>query len=144
MHQPGRLPEPPGRWRHAPGLWVLAHYPHGALRGDLLAGLTVAAYLVPQVMAYAEVVGLSPVAGLWAVLGPLLAYALLGSSRLLSIGPESTTTLMTAAGVAALGAGNGPRTAAAAGVLALAMGMLCLLGGLGRLGFLANRCPARC
>ena len=67
------------------------------LRGDVLAGVTVAAYLVPQVMAYAEVAGLPPVAGLWAIVGPLLVYAVLGSSRQLSVGPESTTALMTAA-----------------------------------------------
>jgi hypothetical protein len=54
------------------------------------AGFTVAAYLVPQVMAYAEVAGLPPVTGLWAVMGPLFAYAVLGLSRQLSVGPEST------------------------------------------------------
>ena len=58
------------------------------MRGDILAGLTVAAYLVPQVMAYAEVAGLPPVVGLWAAIGPLAVYALLGSSRQLSIGVE--------------------------------------------------------
>ena len=54
----------------------------------LLAGVTVAAYLVPQVMAYAEVAGLPPIAGLWAAVGPLVAYAFLGSSRQLSVGPS--------------------------------------------------------
>jgi MFS superfamily sulfate permease-like transporter len=61
------------------------------LRGDLLAGLPVAAYLVPQVMAYAGLAGLPPVVGLWAILAPLGLYVLLGSSRHLSVGPESTT-----------------------------------------------------
>lgn len=57
------------------------------LVGDVVAGLTVTAYLVPQVMAYAEVAGLPPVTGLWAIIGPLAVYAFLGSSRLLSVGP---------------------------------------------------------
>ena len=79
-----------------PGLSQFRDYRRGWLRGDILAGLTVAAYLIPQVMAYAEVAGLPPVVGLWAIIGPLAVYALLGSSRQLSIGPESTSALMTA------------------------------------------------
>ena len=55
-------------------------YQRGMLRGDLLAGVTVSAYLIPQVMAYAEVAGLPAVAGIWASVGALVAYALLGSS----------------------------------------------------------------
>jgi len=78
------------------GLGQFRGYRRDWLRGDVLAGLTVAAYLVPQVMAYAEVAGLPPVVGLWASIGPLVAYALLGSSRQLSVGPESTAALMTA------------------------------------------------
>ena len=54
-----------------PGLRVLRGYERSWLRGDVLAGLTVAAYLVPQVMAYASLAGLPPVAGLWAILAPL-------------------------------------------------------------------------
>ena len=72
-------------------------------------GVTVAAYLVPQVMAYAEVAGLPAITGLWAVVAPLAVYAILGSSRQLSVGPESTTALMTAAAVGALVAGNPER-----------------------------------
>ena len=81
--------------------WTVG-YRRGWLRGDLLAGVTVTAYLIPQVMAYAEVAGLPAVAGLWASIGALLAYALLGSSRQLSVGPESTTALMTAAAIGAV------------------------------------------
>ena len=58
------------------------------LRTDLLAGITVTAYLVPQVMAYATVAGLPPVVGLWTIIPCLLVYALFGSSRLMSIGPS--------------------------------------------------------
>ena len=81
-----------------PGIAVLAGYRREWLRGDHLAGVAVAAYLVPQVMAYSGIAGLPPQAGLWACLGSLAIYAVLGSSRQLSVGPESTTALMTAAG----------------------------------------------
>ena len=124
--------------RLAPGLVVLRHYRRGWLRGDLLAGVTVAAYLVPQVMAYAELAGLPAVVGLWAALGPLLVYAALGSSRQLSVGPESTTALLTAAAVGATAGGDPDRAAALAAALALAVGAFCVLGWAGRLGFLAD------
>jgi len=71
----------------------------------LLAGVTVAAYMVPQVMGYAAIAGLPPITGLRASLLPLVVYALLGSSRQLSVGPESTTALMTATTLAALTGG---------------------------------------
>lgn len=108
------------------------------LRGDLVAGLTVAAYLVPQVMAYATLAGLPPAAGLWAAIVPLAAYALFGSSRQLSVGPESTTALMTAAVLTPVVAGDPTQYAALAAALALLVGAICLLRGLARLGFLAN------
>jgi MFS superfamily sulfate permease-like transporter len=69
-----------------PGLAVLRGYRRDWLAGDLLAGVTVAAYLVPQVMAYATIAGLPPVTGLWAAFPALIAYALFGSSRSLSMG----------------------------------------------------------
>ena len=108
------------------------------LRGDLLAGVTVAAYLVPQVMAYATVAGLPPVVGLWAALAPLAVYAVLGSSRQLSVGPESTTALMTATALAPLAAGDPGRYAALAAAVALLVGAICFVGGLARIGFLAD------
>ncbi|WP_020658849.1 SulP family inorganic anion transporter [Amycolatopsis benzoatilytica] len=122
----------------APGLRQFRGYPRRALRGDLLAGLTVAAYLIPQVMAYATVAGLPPAAGLWAALGPLALYPLLGSSRQLSVGPESSTALMTAVSLGPLAAGNPQRYAALAAVLAVLVGALGLLGRLFRLGFFAD------
>ena len=75
------------RLRFAAGVDQLIHYERGWLRGDVIAGITVAAYLIPQVMAYAELAGLPAVAGLWAVIGSMTVYALLGSSRHLSVGP---------------------------------------------------------
>jgi high affinity sulfate transporter 1 len=100
--------------------------------------VTVAAYLVPQVMAYAGVAGVPPVAGLWAAAASLLAYALLGSSRQLSVGPESTTALLTAAAVGPLAAGEPARYATLAAALAVMVGLVCLIGWVARLGFLAD------
>lgn len=131
--------EPRGWRRWLPGVAVLAGYERTWLRGDVLAGVTVAAYLVPQVMAYAEIAGLPAVTGLWAIVVPMIVYALLGTSRQLSIGPESTTALMTAAGVGALAGQIGPgRHAEVAALLAVAVGVVCILGWVARLGFLAN------
>jgi high affinity sulfate transporter 1 len=121
-----------------PGLIQFRQYQRSWLRGDILAGVTVAAYLVPQVMAYAEVAGLPPVVGLWATIGPLAVYAVLGSSRQLSIGPESTTALMTAVVLMPIAAGDPARYATLAVTLALLVGGICLLGRLARLGFLAD------
>ena len=102
-----------------------------------VAGVTVAAYLVPQVMAYAEVAGLPAVTGLWAVLGAMTVYAFLGSSRQLSVGPESTTALMTATAIGPLAGGDPARYAALAAALALVVGVV-LVAWIARLGFLAD------
>jgi sulfate permease, SulP family len=127
-----------GRATHLPGVVVLAGYRREWLRGDLLAGVAVAAYLVPQVMAYSGIAGLPPQTGLWACLGSLAIYAVLGSSRQLSVGPESTTALMTATAVAPLALGDPVRHAALAAGLALVVGVICLVGGLLRAGSLAD------
>jgi sulfate permease, SulP family len=141
-HVPGRERPAPGLGtllgRLTPGLGTFLGYRRSWLKGDLLAGVTVAAYLVPQVMAYAGVAGLPPVAGLWAILPALALYAVFGSSRLLSVGPESTTALMTATVVAPLAAGDPDRYAALAAALALTVGLLCLVAWAVRLGFLAD------
>lgn len=107
-------------------------------QGDLLAGLTVAAYLVPQCLAYGELAGLPPVSGLWAMLPAMVLYALLGSSPQLSVGPETSTALMTAAVVSPLAGGAPESYAATASLLALLVGLLCALGAGLRLGFLAD------
>lgn len=122
----------------APGLSRIAHYERGWLRGDVVAGVTVAAYLVPQVMAYAEVAGLPSVAGLWATAAAMVVYVVLGSSPHLSVGPESTTALMTATVVGPLAAGDPARYAALAAALGLIVAAICLVAWAARLGFLAN------
>lgn len=127
------------KWsRWTPGLVQLRGYELRWLRGDVLAGLTVTAYLVPQVMAYATLAGLSAVAGLWAGIVAMTAYLIFGSSRQLSVGPESTTALMTAAVLAPMAAGDSGHYAVLAAALAVLVGAVCLLGALARLGFLAN------
>ena len=131
-------PRRPSGPRWLPGLVTLRGYQRSWLRGDVLAGITVAAYLVPQVMAYAGLAGLPPVAGLWAMLAPLLLYAVFGSSRHLSVGPESTTALMTATALAPLAAGDPGRYAALAAALAVVVGLLCVLAYAIRLGFVAD------
>jgi sulfate permease, SulP family len=117
---------------------VLRGYRRSWLRGDLIAGVTVATYLVPQVMAYATVAGLPPVTGLWAALPALVIYALLGSSTSLSMGPEATTALMTAIAIGPLAAGDPARYAGLATTLALLVGVMSVAAWLLRLGFVAD------
>lgn len=120
--------------------WVTG-YRRSWLRADLLAGVTVTVYAIPQVMAYADVAGLPAVTGLWGLAGALLAYSLVGSSRLLSVGPESTTALMTAAAVGAV-VTDPDDYAALAVAMCFVVAALCLLawaGGLARLSDLLSR-----
>ncbi|WP_242019717.1 MULTISPECIES: SulP family inorganic anion transporter [Cyanophyceae] len=116
----------------------LRHYPRAWLRQDCLAGITVAAYLIPQCMAYGELAGVGPVQGLWAILPALLLYTLVGTSPQLSVGPESSTAVMTAVAIAPLAATSGTDYTILASLLACAVGVLCLVGYAARLGFLAD------
>lgn len=120
------------------GLVRLLNYQRSDLRGDVIAGITVTAYLIPQVMAYSTIAGLSPQTGLWVIVATLVIYAVIGSSRLLSVGPESTTALMTAAALAPLAAGDALRYASLAAMLAILVGVLAIGAGLLRLGFLGE------
>ncbi|WP_013325083.1 solute carrier family 26 protein [Gloeothece verrucosa] len=121
-----------------PGLKRLKSYQTAWLKADLLAGVTVAAYLIPQCMAYGELAGVEPVVGLWAILPPMMLYTLFGSSPQLSVGPESTTAVMTAAAISALSVSDGSNYASLASVLAGVVGLVCIIGYGFRLGFLAN------
>lgn len=108
------------------------------LRGDLLAGLTVWAVLVPEALAHASIAGVSPVVGLYAAPGALILYAALGSSRQLIAGPMSATAALSAATVAALVPVGSDRFMAMTAALAITTGLAALLAGILRLGFLAN------
>lgn len=122
----------------APGLAQFRNYDRSFLRGDVLGGLTVAAYLVPQVMAYATLVGVPAINGLWAALPPLVLYAIFGTSRLMSAGPESTLALMTGTAIGPLAGGDPVVYMSMCAVLAIMVGIMCLFAGLVRLGFLAD------
>ena len=120
------------------GLAQLRGYNAGWFRADALAGITVTAYLVPQCLAYADLAGVQPVTGLWVAVVAMIAYALLGTSRQLSVGPESATAILVAAAVAPIAAGDPSRYAALAAGLALLVGAVCLAAFALRLGFLAD------
>src|SRR5262245_63377798 len=88
-------------------------------RRDVVAGVTVAALAVPSAMAYAEVAGLSPVNGLYALLLPTVAYVLLGSSRQLIVGPEGSVSTLVGAAILGLATAGSPNAAQLAAALAL-------------------------
>src|SRR6476661_5756574 len=90
--------------RLVPGLAVLAGRRGPGLRRDLLAGVVLAALLVPQGMGYAQLAGLPPVTGLYATLIPLVVYFLLGPSRILVLGPDSAVSPLVAAAILPLAA----------------------------------------
>jgi high affinity sulfate transporter 1 len=98
----------------------------------------VAAYLVPQSLAYARLAGVEPVTGLWAAFPALVVYAVLGTSSLLSVGPESASALLVGSAVATLTDEPGADPAAVAAALAFAVGVVSLLAWAARLGFLAD------
>jgi high affinity sulfate transporter 1 len=108
------------------------------LRPDLIAGLTVWAVLVPEALAYASIAGVSPVVGLYAAPAALVFYAALGSSRHLVVGPMSATAALSAATVAKFAGGGSDRFVQLTVALALITGLIALVAGLLRLGFLAN------
>jgi SulP family sulfate permease len=116
----------------------LPQYQRSWLRADLLAGLAVWAMTVPQALAYAGIAGVPPVYGLYAIPLAMIAYAFFGTSRTLSVGPESAIAIISAVAVAGLAVGNLNEFIAMTSLLALVVGVLFLLFGLLRLGWVAN------
>jgi SulP family sulfate permease len=128
-----------GLKKYIPILSWLPAYQAPWLRGDLLAGVTTAAVVIPQAMAYATLAGLPVEVGLYASLTPMVVYALLGTSRVLSVSVTSAISLLTAAVLATVISTTDPsETLVAAGTLAVMVGLLLILAGIFRLGFLAN------
>jgi sulfate permease, SulP family len=121
-----------------PGLRVARTYERRWLWADLFAGVTIFAMLVPQGIAYAQLAGVAPEVGLYTAIGGLVGYALFGSSRRLMIGPESTTALMVATAVAPFAAGDSACFALLVTLMALLIGVITLVAGLARFGFLAD------
>ena len=113
-------------------------YQRTDLRSDLAAGLTVGAMLVPQAMAYALLAGLPPEVGLYAATVPVVIYALFGTSRQLAVGPVAIVSLLTASALAPLVEEGTSGYLAAAALLALMVGLVHIVLGIGRLGFLVN------
>ncbi|MCB7135570.1 SulP family inorganic anion transporter [Cellulosimicrobium marinum] len=107
------------------------------IRHDVVAGLTVWAVLVPESLAYASIAGVSPVVGLYAAVPSLVLYALFGSSRHLVVGPMSATAALSASVVALYAPGDDLAFAALTSAVAVVTGLLCVVAGLARLGFLA-------
>ncbi len=121
-----------------PILQWLPNYKKAHLSGDLSAGLTVGIMLIPQGMAYAMLAGLPPVFGLYASLIPQVIYALLGTSRQLSVAPVAMDSLLVAAGLGALSLSGIEEYTSMAIFLALFMGSIQFLLGMVKMGFLVN------
>ncbi|HSJ77612.1 MAG TPA: sulfate permease, partial [Erythrobacter sp.] len=113
-------------------------YDRPALTSDLMAAVIVTIMLIPQSLAYAMLAGLPPVVGLYASILPLFAYALFGTSRTLAVGPVAVVSLMTASAVGAVAAPGTAEYWEAAVTLATLSGVMLVVLGLLRLGFLAN------
>src|SRR6185369_11114029 len=124
------------RW--LPGLRTLRSYEPGWLRHDIVAGLVLTTMLVPVGIAYAEASGVPGIYGLYATIVPLLAYALFGPSRILVLGPDSSLAALIFSVVVPLSAGDPARAVALAGAMALVSGLVCILAGLFRLGFVTE------
>ena len=124
--------------RALPIVGVLASYRRAWLMRDAVAAVTVCAVLVPQALAYGQLAGLSPVAGLYAALAPLVLYPLFASSRRVMAGPESGLAILTAVALAPLAAEGSDGFAVLAAMLALLTGAVLILAGVLRLGVLAD------
>jgi high affinity sulfate transporter 1 len=123
----------------APGLVTLQSYERSWLRPDLVAGVVLAAILVPQGMAYAELAGLPAVTGLYTTIACLVAYAIFGPSRVLVLGPDSSVSPLILAAIAPLIVSNDPGSAIAlAGMLAVLVGLIEIGLGVAKLGFVAD------
>ena len=116
----------------------LRNYQRDWVRGDVVAGLTVWAVLVPSALAYATIAGVSPVVGLYAAPAAMILYAALGSSRQLITGPSAAAAALSAAVVGNAVAGDGDQFLVTTAALAVCVGVAALIAGLLRLGFLAN------
>ena len=121
-----------------PGLAVIRTYRRSWLANDLVDGIVLSALLVPAGMGYATAAGLPPISGLYATIFPLLAYAIVGPSRILILGPDSSLVPLIAAAILPLAAAGSPEAVGLAGVLALMTGALCIAAGLARFGFLTD------
>jgi len=146
IHQmvPGRIATRRGAsdrrgWtRWLPGLQTLRTYELAWLRHDVIAGLVLTAILVPVGIAYAAASGLPGIYGLYATIVPLLAYAMFGPSRILVLGPDSALVALILAVVMQHAGGDPARAVALAGMMAVVSGLVCIVAGAARLGFITE------
>ena len=124
------------RW--VPGVRVLRTYERSWLSRDLIAGIVLVTLLVPQGMAYAELAGLPAITGLYTTVICLVAYALVGPSPILVLGPDSSLGPMIAATILPLAAGSEEMAIALAGMLAILVGLITIGAGVLKLGFIAD------
>src|SRR5689334_22926491 len=124
------------RW--LPGVQMLRRYEAAWLMRDLVAGLVLTTMLVPVGIAYAVASGVRGIHGLYATIFPLLAYALFGPSRILVLGPDSSLAPVILAVVLPLSAGDPSRAVAIASMMAVVSGVVCIVGGALKLGFVTE------
>ena len=137
MDDPRRSPGRGGSsW--LPGVAAARTYERSWLGSDLVAGVVLAAFLVPVGMGYAEAAGLPAITGLYATIVPLVAYAVFGPSRVMVLGPDSSLAPVIAAVVVGVSAGSAMTAIEVAGVLAVITGAVIALTGLLRLGFVTE------
>ena len=129
---------PPLASRYVPLARSLSTYSRVSLRSDAIAGVTVAALALPSAMAYAQLAGVPISAGLYALLLPVLAYAVFGSAPRVVVGPEGTVSLLIATVIAPLAVGGSAQYAALAAMLAVLVGLVFLLARVARLGWIAD------
>ncbi|TAH49054.1 MAG: sulfate permease [Chloroflexota bacterium] len=123
---------------YLPILEWLPKYDRGWLRGDVLAAATVWALVVPQAIAYAQIAGLPPQAGLFATFAALIGYALFGTSRQVIVSPTSSTAAISAAIVGTIALGDSTRYADLSSALALLVGLAFIVFGIGKVGFISR------
>ena len=127
-----------GWMRWLPGLVTLRHYQISWLAHDVVAGIVLTTMLVPVGIAYAVASGVPGIYGLYATIVPLLAYALFGPSRILVLGPDSSLAAVILGVVLPLSGGDPQRAVALASMMAVVSGIVCILVGLARLGFVTE------
>jgi len=127
-----------GLARWLPGLRTVREYQRAWLLNDLVAGVVLTALLVPVGMGYAQAAGLPPITGLYATIVPLVAYAIFGPSRVMVLGPDSSLAAVIAAIVLPLAGRDPARAVALAGMLAILTGVVILVAGIARLGFVTE------
>ena len=133
-----RNPDQAGWMRWLPGLVTLRRYEPHWLPHDIAAGLVLTTMLVPVGIAYAVASGVPGIYGLYATIVPLLAYALFGPSRILVLGPDSSLAAVILGVVLPLSGGDPQRAIALAGMMAIVSGIVCILAGVARLGFVTE------